>query len=247
MLSRYSRRATCVAPAPEQRDAEEGDGPPANRVTLLVSEQPPLPDWSWDARCSATSGHPPGRVTAARSRALLIGSRGARAAGGSGALIGPCPVRSRRITACGSGIWSAPRCRAAGMFPSAATSNARSPARASASGPAIKDVSSIGQGIQQASPGTSRPRRTKSKRRYGTRRAPARSWNAREAMLASRTRSRPGVRPVVAALILQLTDRGERLGDVLDDRRGGRSRGRHPAQFEAKRTQPRFAVRFFTG
>ena len=53
---------------------------------------------------------------------------------------------------------------------------------------------------------------------------------------------------MVAALILHLTDRGERLGDVLGSIAGAASAEvATRREVEAKRTQPRFAVRFLTG
>jgi hypothetical protein len=53
---------------------------------------------------------------------------------------------------------------------------------------------------------------------------------------------------VVAALILHLTDRGERLGDVLGAiATAASAEVATRREVEAKRTQPRFAVRFLTG
>jgi hypothetical protein len=52
----------------------------------------------------------------------------------------------------------------------------------------------------------------------------------------------------VAALILHLTDRGERLGDVLGSiASAAAAEVATRREVEAKRTQPRFAVRFLTG
>ena len=52
---------------------------------------------------------------------------------------------------------------------------------------------------------------------------------------------------VVAALILHLTDRGERLGDVLGSiANAAAAEVATRREVEAKRTQPRFAVRFLT-
>ena len=52
---------------------------------------------------------------------------------------------------------------------------------------------------------------------------------------------------MVAALILHLTDRGDRLGDVLGSiASAAATEVATRREVEAKRTQPRFAVRFLT-
>ena len=74
-------------------------------------------------------------------------------------------------------------------------------------------------------------------------------WLARPALLAFADEiADPVCDQVVAALILHLTDRGERLGDVLGSIASAASAEvATRREIEAKRTQPRFAVRFLTG
>jgi Flp pilus assembly protein TadB len=114
----------------------------------------------------------------------------------------------------------------------------------------LKDVSSTGQGLQQAIIGTvaTAPDRIDEEVRLLAARLQA-GWQGRAALLAfADDIGDPVCDQVVAALILHLTDRGERLGDVL-----GAIAGAAAAEVvtrrevEAKRAQPRFAVRFLTG
>ncbi len=73
-------------------------------------------------------------------------------------------------------------------------------------------------------------------------------WNARTALLMfADDIADPVCDQVVAALLLHLTDRGERLGDVLGGIAGGASAEvTTRREVEAKRTTPRFAVKFLT-
>ncbi|WP_422772696.1 type II secretion system F family protein [Plantactinospora sp. WMMC1484] len=114
----------------------------------------------------------------------------------------------------------------------------------------LKDVSGTGQGLQQAIIGTvsTAPEQIDEEVRLLAARLAA-GWQARAALLAfAEEIGDPVCDQVVAALILHLTDRGERLGDVL-----GAIAGAAAAEVvtrrevEAKRAQPRFAVRFLTG
>ena len=97
----------------------------------------------------------------------------------------------------------------------------------------LKDVSGTGQGLQQAIIGTvaTAPEEIEEEVRLLAARLQA-GWQARTALLAfADDIADPVCDQVVAALILHLTDRGERLGDVLGlDRLGRRGRGRHPAR-----------------
>jgi Flp pilus assembly protein TadB len=114
----------------------------------------------------------------------------------------------------------------------------------------LKDVSSIGQGLQQAITGTvaTAPAEIEDEVRVLAARLHA-GWNAREALLAFADEiADPVCDQVVAALILHLTDRGERLGDVLGSiAAAAAAEVATRREVEAKRTQPRFAVRFLTG
>ncbi|MGC4807938.1 type II secretion system F family protein [Micromonospora sp. DT233] len=114
----------------------------------------------------------------------------------------------------------------------------------------LKDVSSTGQGLQQAIQGTiaTAPEQIAEEVRLLAARLQA-GWQARSALLAFADEiGDPVCDQVVAALILHLSDRGERLGDVLGAiaaAAGAEVATRR--EIEAKRTQPRFAVRFLTG
>ena len=74
-------------------------------------------------------------------------------------------------------------------------------------------------------------------------------WQPRTALLQfADSIDDPVCDQVVAALVLNLTDRGEHLGDVLSSiaaAAGAEVAARR--EVDAKRTQPRFAVRFLTG
>ncbi|MFI7076540.1 MULTISPECIES: type II secretion system F family protein [unclassified Micromonospora] len=114
----------------------------------------------------------------------------------------------------------------------------------------LKDVSSTGQGLQQAIIGTvgTAPEEIQEEVRLLAARLQA-GWLARSALLAFADEiGDPVCDQVVAALILHLTDRGERLGDVLGSIAAAASAEvATRREIEAKRTQPRFAVRFLTG
>ncbi|MCZ7421522.1 MULTISPECIES: type II secretion system F family protein [unclassified Micromonospora] len=114
----------------------------------------------------------------------------------------------------------------------------------------LKDVSATGQGLQQAIIGTvtTAPEEIQEEVRLLAARLQA-GWLARSALLAFADEiGDPVCDQVVAALILHLTDRGERLGDVLGSiASAAAAEVATRREIEAKRTQPRFAVRFLTG
>ncbi|MBW4704186.1 MULTISPECIES: type II secretion system F family protein [unclassified Micromonospora] len=114
----------------------------------------------------------------------------------------------------------------------------------------LKDVSNTGQGLQQAIVVTiaTVPDQIQEEVRLLAARLQA-GWTARSALLAFADEiGDPVCDQVVAALILHLTDRGERLGDVLGSIASAASAEvATRREVEAKRTQPRFAVRFLTG
>ena len=114
----------------------------------------------------------------------------------------------------------------------------------------LRDVSATGQGLQQAIVGTiaTVPDGIQEEVRLLAARLQA-GWTARAALLAFADEiSDPVCDQVVAALILHLTDRGERLGDVLGSiASAAAAEVATRREVEAKRTQPRFAVRFLTG
>jgi Flp pilus assembly protein TadB len=114
----------------------------------------------------------------------------------------------------------------------------------------LKDVSSTGQGLQQAIVGTiatAPPEIAEDVRLLAVRMQAG--WHGRAALLAFADEiADPVADQVVAALILHLTDRGERLGDVLGSiATAATAEVATRREVEAKRTQPRFAVRFLTG
>ncbi|MDG4763192.1 type II secretion system F family protein [Solwaraspora sp. WMMD406] len=113
----------------------------------------------------------------------------------------------------------------------------------------LKDVSGTGQGLQQAIIGTvaTAPEEINSEVRDLAARLQA-GWLGRTALLAFADEiGDPVCDQVVAALILHLTDRGERLGDVLGSiANAAAAEVATRREVEAKRTQPRFAVRFLT-
>ncbi|MEV0425131.1 type II secretion system F family protein [Micromonospora sp. NPDC050495] len=114
----------------------------------------------------------------------------------------------------------------------------------------LKDISGTGQGLQQAIIGTiaTAPEEIQEEVRTLAARLQA-GWLAKSALLAFADEiADPVCDQVVAALILHLTDRGERLGDVLGSIAAAASAEvATRREVEAKRTQPRFAVRFLTG
>lgn len=113
----------------------------------------------------------------------------------------------------------------------------------------LKDVSAIGQGLQQAIISTvpTAPEEIGEEVRLLAARLQA-GWLARPALLAFADEiGDPVCDQVVAALILHLSDRGERLGDVLGSiASAAAAEVATRREVEAKRTQPRFAVRFLT-
>jgi Flp pilus assembly protein TadB len=114
----------------------------------------------------------------------------------------------------------------------------------------LKDVSGTGQGLQQAIVGTVATVPEQIQEEVGLLAARLQAgWSARIALLAFADEiSDPVADQVVAALILHLSDRGERLGDVLGSIASAASAEvATRREVEAKRTQPRFAVRFLTG
>lgn len=114
----------------------------------------------------------------------------------------------------------------------------------------LKDVSATGQGLQQAIISTvaTAPEEIGEEVRLLAARLQA-GWVGREALLAFAGEiGDPVCDEVTAALILHLTDRGERLGDVLGAiATAAAAEVATRREVEAKRTQPRFAVRFLTG
>ncbi|MFR9777226.1 type II secretion system F family protein [Micromonospora sp. MS34] len=114
----------------------------------------------------------------------------------------------------------------------------------------LKDICGTGQGLQQAIIGTiaTAPEEIQEEVRTLAARLQA-GWLAKSALLAFADEiGDPVCDQVVAALILHLTDRGERLGDVLGSIAAAASAEvATRREVEAKRTQPRFAVRFLTG
>ncbi|WP_184539561.1 type II secretion system F family protein [Micromonospora polyrhachis] len=114
----------------------------------------------------------------------------------------------------------------------------------------LKDVSGTGQGLQQAIIHTvaTAPEEIEDEVRLLAARLQA-GWLGRSALLAFADEiGDPVCDQVVAALILHLTDRGERLGDVLGSiAAAAAAEVATRREVEAKRTQPRFAVRFLTG
>ncbi|MFI7513101.1 type II secretion system F family protein [Micromonospora echinofusca] len=114
----------------------------------------------------------------------------------------------------------------------------------------LKDVSATGQGLQQTIIGTvtTAPEEIQEEVRLLAARLQA-GWLARSALLAFADEiGDPVCDQVVAALILHVTDRGERLGDVLGSiAHAAAAEVATRREIEAKRTQPRFAVRFLTG
>jgi Flp pilus assembly protein TadB len=114
----------------------------------------------------------------------------------------------------------------------------------------LKDIAGTGQGLQQAIIGTvgTAPEEIRDEVRLLAARLHA-GWMGRSALLAFADEiGDPVGDQVVAALILHLTDRGDRLGDVLGSiATAAAAEVATRREVEAKRTQPRFAVRFLTG
>jgi Flp pilus assembly protein TadB len=114
----------------------------------------------------------------------------------------------------------------------------------------LKDVSTTGQGLQQAIVSTVATAPDEIGEEVRTLAARLRAgWHPRIALLAFADEiGDPVADQVVAALILHLSDRGERMGEVLGAiAAGAAAEVATRREVEAKRTQPRFAVRFLTG
>lgn len=114
----------------------------------------------------------------------------------------------------------------------------------------LRDVSGTGQGLQQAIIATvaTAPEEIGQEVELLASRLQA-GWHGKDALLAFAGQiGDPVCDQVVAALILHLSDRGERLGDVLGSiATAAAAEVATRREVEAKRTQPRFAVRFLTG
>jgi Flp pilus assembly protein TadB len=114
----------------------------------------------------------------------------------------------------------------------------------------LRDVSGTGQGLQQAIVATvaTAPEEIGPEVELLASRLQA-GWHGKDALLAFAGQiGDPVCDQVVAALILHLSDRGERLGDVLGSiATAAAAEVGTRREVEAKRTQPRFAVRFLTG
>jgi Flp pilus assembly protein TadB len=114
----------------------------------------------------------------------------------------------------------------------------------------LKDISTTGVGLQQAivASTATTPAEIGDEVRNLAARLQA-GWDARIALLMfADDIADPVCDQVVAALILNLTDRGEHLGDVLGSiASAAAAEVATRREVEAKRTQPRFAVKFLTG
>lgn len=114
----------------------------------------------------------------------------------------------------------------------------------------LKDISSTGVGLQQAIVSSTATSPLAISAEVGSLAARLQAgWNGRIALLMFADEiADPVCDQVVAALILHLSDRGEHLGDVLASIASAASAEvATRREVEAKRTQPRFAVRFLTG
>jgi hypothetical protein len=114
----------------------------------------------------------------------------------------------------------------------------------------LKDISSTGVGLQQAIVSSTATAPAAISADVGALAARLQAgWNGRVALLMFADEiADPVCDQVVAALILHLTDRGEHLGDVLSSiASAAAAEVATRREVEAKRTQPRFAVRFLTG
>ncbi|WP_420843139.1 type II secretion system F family protein [Cryptosporangium phraense] len=114
----------------------------------------------------------------------------------------------------------------------------------------LKDITATGVGLQQAivSSTATAPVAITTEIKTLAARLQA-GWNGRIALLRfADDIADPVCDQVVAALILHLSDRGEHLGDVLNSiASAAAAEVATRREVEAKRTQPRFAVRFLTG
>jgi hypothetical protein len=114
----------------------------------------------------------------------------------------------------------------------------------------LKDISGTGVGLQQAIVSSTATAPATIAAEVGTLAARLQAgWNGRIALLMFADEiADPVCDQVVAALILHLSDRGEHLGDVLNSiASAAAAEVATRREVEAKRTQPRFAVRFLTG
>lgn len=114
----------------------------------------------------------------------------------------------------------------------------------------LKDISGTGVGLQQAIVSSTATAPATIAAEIGTLAARLQAgWNGRIALLRFADEiADPVCDQVVAALILHLSDRGEHLGDVLGSiASAAAAEVATRREVEAKRTQPRFAVRFLTG
>jgi Flp pilus assembly protein TadB len=114
----------------------------------------------------------------------------------------------------------------------------------------LKDISSTGVGLQQAIVASTATAPTEIGDEVANLAARLQAgWNARIALLMfADDIADPVCDQVVAALMLHLTDRGESLGDVLGSiANAAAAEVATRREVEAKRTQPRFAVKFLTG
>ncbi len=114
----------------------------------------------------------------------------------------------------------------------------------------LKDLSSTGQGLQQAivaAAATAPPAITDEAQALAA--GLQAGTSPRTALLAfADALADPVADQIVAALILHLTDRGQRLGEVLASiAAAAAAEVGTRREVEAKRSQPRFAVRFLTG
>jgi len=113
----------------------------------------------------------------------------------------------------------------------------------------LKDIAATGVGLQQAiiSSTHTAPTRIAEEVRGLSSRLQA-GWNPRIALLRfADDIADPVCDQVVAALILHLSDRGEHLGDVLSSiASAAAAEVATRREVDAKRTQPRFAVKFLT-
>jgi hypothetical protein len=114
----------------------------------------------------------------------------------------------------------------------------------------LKDISATGVGLQQAIVSSTATAPVEINNEVGTLAARLQAgWNGRIALLMFADEiADPVCDQVVAALILHLSDRGEHLGDVLGSiASAAAAEVATRREVEAKRTQPKFAVRFLTG
>jgi Flp pilus assembly protein TadB len=113
----------------------------------------------------------------------------------------------------------------------------------------LKDISGTGVGLQQAIVSSTATTPLGIAEEVGTLAARLQAgWNPRIALVMfADDIADPVADQVVAALILHLSDRGEHLGDVLSSiAAAAAAEVATRREVDAKRTQPRFAVKFLT-